>query len=665
MTFLSPRRLLPALAAALLLSGVPLGEGPAAREPLLVEGKTTLYQRILTRPGAQVMSTAGGDERVDVPPPFTAFYVFAREEAAGRQWLEVGPGVTAEPTGWLPEVETVAWRQAMVLTFANPADRLPTLFFEDEDSLYDVVEDERLPVIAPGLVEETRAGEPPEGIVSIEPDPWPDFREEFYLLPILRAEETYLASGQKAKIVEVASIPLEDESEPPPDPGEFSVGIMFVIDTTISMQPFIDRTRETVQRIFQTIRDSPIGERVSFGMVAYRDSTEGAEALEYLTKLVMPLQLPPDHDAFEQKIGEVEVATVSSLGFNEDGLAGVKAALDRDEWKNFGGRFVIFISDAGLRAADDPRSSTGLAPADINTYARDKYIGILSMLLATPAGTVYHGGAQAQYEALSYWEGTCQPAFYSVPEGALDDFGPTIDELTERLVQQIEAMSRAGTGAGATSGSGGSATCSEEMGERERFIEDAGRIGLAMRLAWLGRESGARAPSVFKAWAPDFALDNPPGRKAFEIRLLLTKNQLSNLAAALKVVDLAGRDLRDSDPATFFDQLRTVVAKAAVEPSEIEGLDPTVLPDPDSIDNLGDLMGEYLDGLPYRSPLMNVTEDAWVTAGPAFQDQILSSVRSKIRAYGYLYDDVDAWVRLHPDAPDGDLVYPMPLELLP
>ena len=57
--------------------------------------------------------------------------------------------------------------------------------------------------------DQARAGSPPEdsGIISIEPEEWVDFSENFYLLPILSAEQTFLASGVRAKIASDSHAP--------------------------------------------------------------------------------------------------------------------------------------------------------------------------------------------------------------------------------------------------------------------------------------------------------------------------------------------------------------------------------------------------------------------------------------------------------------------------
>ena len=59
--------------------------GPAlaqARTPLLIEGKTTLYQSVLTRPGVKIAEGVGAPGTVPVQP-FTPLYVYERMPVDG------------------------------------------------------------------------------------------------------------------------------------------------------------------------------------------------------------------------------------------------------------------------------------------------------------------------------------------------------------------------------------------------------------------------------------------------------------------------------------------------------------------------------------------------------------------------------------------------------
>ena len=657
------------LAACLAFGLLSLAEGALAQahQPLVQDGTTSIPQRVLSRPDAVVTDAPGSSGEVERPDPFSLYYVFAREDHQGAQWIEVGPNRDQAPVGWLPADGSVDWKQTLVLTFTNPADRLPALFFDDRDTLIDFVEDERLPVLAPDYVSQTRAGTPPDGagIVSIEGEDFIDFKEQFYLLPILDAEEVFLsAAGRRAKIFEIASIPLSEEEEtPPPETDDFPVGLVFVIDTTISMDPYIDRTREAVRTIFDNIKGSEIGERVSFGMVGFRGNTEGAEGLGYTSKVFAPLSSDFDPEEFLQQIQQMDAATASSRGFNEDGLAGVVSALELEAWKDFGGRFIVFISDAGVREPPDPLATTGMTVDQVNAASRDRQIAVISLLLQTPIGSAYHARAEDQLRRLSFWrEGWAAP-FYSVPDGALDSFGPMIDELTSNIVAQVTAMATPPFAEEQQSGD-------ESEGQGGACADSGnaiGCLGYAMRLAWLGRTTGAQAPSVFRAWTPQFALDDPLNGRSFDVRILLNRNQVNNLYARLGLVLEAANQVIGEDPGLFFDVLQTVIAQATNDPSTLEDLDPSqaIELEVSELPNLGALLGEYFGHLPFKTRLMRADRAEWDRMEGGERDQILTSVRSARQLLKFYYQDVDNWIALHPQATDGEKVYPLPLEVLP
>ena len=84
------RNVLLALAMVILpLQAMSASEVGGGDKPLLMPGKQSLYQRVLSVPGARIADKAGGQADKEVVP-FTAFYVYAREQQGGREWVAVG-----------------------------------------------------------------------------------------------------------------------------------------------------------------------------------------------------------------------------------------------------------------------------------------------------------------------------------------------------------------------------------------------------------------------------------------------------------------------------------------------------------------------------------------------------------------------------------------------
>ena len=100
--------------------------------PLLQEGKKTLYQRVVSHPGAMPLKEArdGAPAAREALVPFTVLYVYARQ----GDWLQVGLDTRA-PLGWLKKDQATDWNQSLTLLFTPRTGRDPVLFFKTEKDL--------------------------------------------------------------------------------------------------------------------------------------------------------------------------------------------------------------------------------------------------------------------------------------------------------------------------------------------------------------------------------------------------------------------------------------------------------------------------------------------------------------------------------------------------
>jgi serine/threonine-protein kinase PpkA len=102
----------------------------SADKPLLQAGKKTLYQRVLTTPGCKLVIKPG-DQSGAAQEAFSRYYVYQRQQTAGKDWIEVGTDTVGKKIGWLETACTVEWKMQMSLAFTNPAGRDLSLFFKD------------------------------------------------------------------------------------------------------------------------------------------------------------------------------------------------------------------------------------------------------------------------------------------------------------------------------------------------------------------------------------------------------------------------------------------------------------------------------------------------------------------------------------------------------
>ena len=619
------------LALCLLL--LPASLSAQSRTPLLMEGKQTLYQRVITRIGATLSPLPGGTG--PVVPGFSVFYVYSRQGEA----LEVGRASDGHVEGWIPAAKAIDWKHAMIATFATRAGREPGLFLQSE-------RDERLLMLdadaggkAQAMRQAARAGNPGP-VLALEPDAQVDFQHRPYLMPILNAQRVERESGPPLRLLEVLSAPSEPPPAPPPPATQYKAGVVFLIDTTLSMQPYIDRTRVAIRDVMARIANSPVRDNFRFGLVAYRDSLEDNPGLEYAAKIFAQPRFDQLPDLVNLAIAQVGQSPVSSTGFDEDPIGGLKTAIDDIDWAALGGRYIILITDAGARPSTHPHSVTHMNIAEIRELAKSRGIAIFAIHLLTPEGAANHDHerARAQYEELTQFNGA-GPLYFPVAGGSPDNFSRVVVDLTTALLQQV------GDAAGHPVAPGSRAPNAETQNR-------VSVVGEAMRLAYVGRQENTQAPDVVRSFTVDRDLADA-SVASLDVRVLLTRNQLSDLARSLRTIldaGLAGR----TEPANFFTQLRAAFAAAARDPSRIA-----------SAQRIGGLLGEYLDDLPYQSEIMDLSEQDWLAMGAIAQRTVLNNIEAKLRLYQEFEAHPDQWVDLFGTRSPGEAIYPVPIEALP
>ena len=655
-----------ALTVMCVLGGIPSAAAQDARAPLFMPGKSSLFQRVLTRPGAALYAAPGGGAVVlGEIPALSIFFVYDRKPGESVEWLELGQGSRGPSDGWVRAETTIEWKQTLTVAFTNPANRERALFFSDRDYLLDLIGSERMVGTIDSFRETIAGGDLPSRfpVISIEPPTHVDLTRNFYLLPILGFEDAYFETGFKARVLKVAAATLDAGEADVLASGtvakalpattellkDYRTGVVFVIDTTSSMGPYIDRTRETVRRIYQRLAASEWGRNLSFGLVAFRDNVAAAPGLEYLTRTYATLADGLDLATFFEKVDRVEPATVSSRGFNEDPYAGLLSAMKKIDWSDYGGRFIVLITDAGARRANDALGATGRGADQIRTLAREKGIAIYALHLLTREGRHTHEMARAQHRSLALSPGVGE-LYFGIDEGSVKAFGAQVDEMAESLVAQIAAASE-GKLIEVSTAPEKDAVSPEAAIKRKTEL-----VGRAMQLAYLGRKQQAKAPRLFSAWIADRDFIDQ-AQKTLEVRVLITKNQLSDLQQTLSAILEIGDSTRIK-PLDFFDQLRSAAAVLSRNPDSIGKQDVRRLAD------VG-LLGEYLEGLPYRSKIMEITEDDWLRWSFTQQREFLDELEAKIMLYQDYHDDTDLWIALDGGRVKGDAVYPVLLEALP
>lgn len=620
--------------------------GDGGDRPLLMAGKKTLFQRVLSKPEARFAREPGAPAEGAEIPAFSVFYVYRRQEVDGRPWVEVGASSDGQRDGWLPAEQLSDWKQSLVLRFTERSGRSPVMFLRDATAVERLLAD---PAQARDTLHKARFEQADPQIVALEPGDTAVPQEAFYLLPIFESRESFDASGQPVQLLNVASIDPGDTPQirggdraPVAAGGSFRTGIVLVVDTSVSMQPYIDRVNRVVQGLQQQIASQGDLDNVSFGLVGFRSNVEKTPGLEYVAKTLVTLEEGRNPQRFAELASQVKATDVSSHAFNEDAFAGVMEAVENMDWTPYAGRMILLITDAGALRKNDPLGRTQMNEAEVREAAQAKQIRIFALHLRTPAGRNNHGFAEQQYRSL-----TADPnpqiadLYVPVADGGVDRFGDTVAEIGSVIANLVHEAGNDRLSSPPPLHDGASVAAKTTA------------VGYAMHMDFLGRRSATRAPQLVTAWTADRDLTNP-SLPAFQVCVLLSKLQLNELQQSLKLIVEAARRTQTS-PKDFFQE----IASASAHMSR----DPTRLTRGSNLLQSG-VLGEYLEGLPYRSKSLNMTQELWLSLSVAEQEDFIDELESKIRLYETFHNDIANWVRFG-DSQPGDALYRVPLATLP
>ncbi|MDE9463142.1 vWA domain-containing protein [Xenorhabdus bovienii] len=640
----------------------------AAQKPLLQEGKQTLYQRVLTYPGCELSAKVG--EKGKVQPAFSRFYVYQRQKQGNEAWLQVGPDSYGNSRGWMKANCSVDWKMQLTLAFTNPSGRNPMLFFRDKTDVEKILNNAKPATQLQPLLNDLKAGKSVPSVLAREPDYMIDQQKNFYLLPVLGSDDIFTDTGYQVRVLNVASVSEAGKTasalsgknaSTSPDKEKnmmkgFSASVVFVIDSTISMGPYIDRTKQAIEKIYQRIEKENLLGQVKFGLVAYRSNVAAVPGLEYDSKMYVDPNTVKDGKDFLAKVRDLKQATVSSSKVNEDAYAGVMTALDKVDWTKFGARYVILVTDAGALEGDDKLSSTQLDATQVRLEATYRGVALYALHLKTPSGHKNHASAENQYRDLTLNAFLHKPLYYPINSGDVNSFGTIVDNLANAITSQIKTAWRGEETVGSALGANESYMGKKAELSKEPLLHDAALLGHAMRLAYLGDKQGTQAPPVFKSWISDRDLvhQNIP---ATEVKVLLTKSELSDLSEVMKkVVNAANEGLISPDD--MFASLRSLAATMGNDPKQAKNKQATKLGE------MG-LLGEYIEGLPYLSEVLSLDEETWKSWDGLEQERFIRRLNTKLNYYQRYNEDVDRWISLAPDSDPRDNVYPVPLENLP
>jgi len=671
----------------LLCLAVFMVEPALARTPLLVEGKSPqsqIYQRIITHPGASLMS-APGPGMGEVTPAFMPFYVFDRRNVAGEEWLEVAPGEKGDNPRWIRGTDCSRWDKALTLMFTDRMGRRPVLFFKSKIDLERLAEADDIPAYWDATLTGYERNPAQSPLVDTEDRQAAVPRDNFYLTPVFDFSDEYRNHGfTLLKIGCVPSaLPVPAVAKPapvaaaqpsptvptaPPAAPAMKAGIAFIVDTTLSMGPYIEKTKQFISHTFDKLAQSPRGQDISLALVAYRNSTNFNPRLEYVAHVVSDFTPYSERSQLETNFSRFGEATVSTHSFDEDAFGGISKAIDKLDWSPYPWKMAVLVSDSGAIRANDRYSSTGLNEDEVRDLLAKKNIRLLVISLRTKAGEKHHPKErERQLTTLtSTSDGRIKSAY--VPINAEASGVAQYDKLATQIISIVQrSMEKEEHELAAKVPPPPPPSPPVEEKAPERQVETiVSGFARAAGAEYAGQVRDVRAPKMVEAWTVDMDLaDLIQGKPtmSLQVAVLLTRAQLENLYRSVQAIVEQGRKTRETNSDKFFNGLVSLAAQTVVDPMD-ERARPGVSPgEKKTIAELG-LLPAFLEGLPYKSLVMSMSLDNWMAMNGEQQDDFLSKLDSKLKVYLQYYADTANWKSFGSSDP-ADAMYRVPLTSLP
>ena len=641
-----------------------------------LEEETQLPLRVLPRPFSHIYTRpqAEAEEILQANvPAFHPLYVFARQDvdasdpAAPIGWYQVGQSKEAAQ-GWMQAQDVMEWRQALLVSYTHPGGLLegrnPVLMFRSLDALQSVVNSFDMADQAEQLYTRIESGDIPENIVSMEPQRFVDITKQFYILPILNWEETQIMGDDVRLLQLAAAVPQQRGADTLADEGyrtqaqtergaqqgarveDIQVDIVFAIDTTRSMQPFIDMTKDAVAKMVHNFSQDT-AQRFRFGLVGYRDDTQIVPELEYEVRNFTP-ELVDGASLVQLLDTEFKATRVGSLDYAEEVFAGVNTGL-RSSWRDNALRFMILIGDASAHPKGHKQNTTGKDEHDLRLEADDAQVHILAIHLQDPRAKEDHPVSIPQFAKLSQVRGSQDSALSEVDAFEQPEYQALVDmivtDINDRLNSLLGIASK-----GAQTEDTVASTADQSSVQQGREAVD--KIWEAALVEYLGQ--AAKPPKDIVAWAADRDLVNPVD-KALDVRVLVTRDQLNSLAQALDNVIQAFMRAEVTQM-QFFEALQSVSGQAMKRPEDVG-----------QSGNLADtgLLPAFIKTLPYKSDILSLSDEMFASMTAEQRSQLEWNILAKLEQYRTINEQVDAWFRLNDTDPDRDMVYPLHLDYLP
>ena len=606
-----------------------------------------LVPRVLTRENAKLYRQADTSQLArEALEQYESFYVVDRvKNAAGESWYAVSEEYvprfkpinwSPKIAGWIAEKDVIPWRWALAMQFASPVNREPSLFFRTMPPLIALGKldagqrAERLKALRTQLGQ--AAGKPLD-VIAEEPHVGVE-QECMVVYPVLdsypsRNNESFPISSMATRLLEV-SARTRSEGEKTAADRPLVADILFVMDTTESMQPYLDNVLQATKE-FVAVSG---GENIHFGFIGYRDKNP---AFGYVTKHYTTATLPAKDFLPILATVKAQSPIVKGDDIPECVYQGLAAALDSVQWRANVVRIIFLVGDAPGRDED------GLNAVILRDRARLRKIGIMAFQLRnSTVSREYDGQTARQFETVSTTlESNDQPSlgskhFFSVDTRA-HDFAVTVAQRFQEAlaaIRQFPELKAKGV------------TPKAEPGTLTELIFQQAALLLA---------DPSLPEKDLTGWVCDKVLTEPT-KPALVPKILVTEGELDELESRVRELrDLGMKVLSGEEHSRldFFDLVAKNSQGTILDPKAVNFRDAFSMP-------LG------IEQLPYDSAILSKNREDF--RNPAMVHDLIVAMDNKLACYVDLKKkraNKEVWKKLSQGTSDKDRVVALPLDQLP
>ncbi len=587
---------------------------------------------VWTRPMARILSSP--EEKApavdDNVPPFSSYAILdTRDSDSGGRWYRVGetsPKGGAKPLGWMKEEDVLPQLHRLVANFSNGAHRDKLLVFGNSSQLQSILKSapanrsadyNRLYQEGRRVFLEHQPAPKDFPLVAIEPDVAPEVFETFYVMPILRADQ-FEVEGIPTRIAKLAGSSLTSKGENKSPTTDLD--IVFVMDTSGTMQPFIDEALSGVESMAGKLGDGK--SRIRFGFVAYQDA-DSKPNIKYLTKNVTPSLLPAKE--FVSRLQTVRANVETPDEHAEAVLDGLNDALNQTAWNKGAAKLVILIGDAPPlpKAFRD-----GIDISGLRSKADRSRVAIATIGISAPKYSKYHLQLKNAFAKLSVnrgADGSDDGEWTYLLNGDRAVFASQFKDLTASIIRVIR----------------------EKVGDSTEGLPEVNptflrNVESKMKGLLADEESyrkNKETPTFSSGWASSKGLANWQ-LPVFQVCVFVTRGQLE---ACVSAFEQLRADPKGKNSAEQFKKVQEIV-RSVVDPAASFGAPRE---------------------LPYPSPLLETTWEE-LAEEPEKAEEFWNVFDAKVSFMkNILNEKKERWGPTHDNATEDEYVTPYPLDELP